>query len=90
MHGMYVTYMLKMCMKKFNAIKIFFDKFDKFTGSVHCGGYTVSLACSQFLVSFSTVFRHLKPLNIDVSCFVIVIDPILSKLARYKDMMSSK
>ena len=27
MHGRYVTDILKMCMKKFNAEKIFFDKF---------------------------------------------------------------
>ena len=30
MHGRYVTDILKMCMKKFNAEKIFFDKFTGF------------------------------------------------------------
>ena len=49
MHGRYVTDILKMCMKNFNAEKIIFDKFTRFS-SAHCGGYTVSLACSQFLV----------------------------------------
>ena len=51
MHGRYVTDILKMCMKKFNAENIIFDKFTGFL-SAHCGGYTVSLACSQFLVVF--------------------------------------
>ena len=36
-------------MKKFNAEKIIFDKFTGFW-SAHCRGYTVNLACSQFLV----------------------------------------
>ena len=45
----YVTDILKMCMKKFKGEKIIFDKFTGF-GYAHCGGYTVSLACSQFLV----------------------------------------
>ena len=49
MHGRYVTDILKICMKNFNAEKIIFDKFTRFS-SAHCGGYTVSLACSQFLV----------------------------------------
>ena len=49
MHGRYVTDILKMCMKKFNLEKIIFDKFTGF--DLHlAGGYTVSLACSQFLV----------------------------------------
>ena len=30
MHGRYVTDILKMCMKKFNAEKIIFDKFTGF------------------------------------------------------------
>ena len=38
-----------MCMKKFNAEKVFFEKFTGFL-SAHCRGYTVSLACSQLLV----------------------------------------
>ena len=52
MHGRYVADILKMCMKKFNAEKIIFEKFTGFR-SAHCaggGGYTVSLAFSQFLV----------------------------------------
>ena len=51
MHGRYVTDILKMCMKTFNAEKIIFDKLTGFC-SAHCrgGGNTVSLACSQFLV----------------------------------------
>ena len=48
MHGRYVTDILKMCMKKFNAEKIFFDKYRVLIRTLH--GYTVSLACSQFLV----------------------------------------
>ena len=52
MVSMLVTDILKMYMKKFNAKKIFFDKFTEF--NLHIvgggGGYTVSLACSQFLV----------------------------------------
>ena len=52
MHGRYVTDILKMCMNNFNAE----NNFDKFTGfsSAHCGGYTVSLACSQFLVLYES------------------------------------
>ena len=49
MGGMYVTDILKMCMKKLKAEKIIFDKFTGFLYA-HCGGYTVSLACCQFLV----------------------------------------
>ena len=49
MHGRYVADILKMCMKKFNAEKIFFEKFTGFRPA-HCGGYTVSIAFSQFLV----------------------------------------
>ena len=49
MHGRYATDILKMCMKKFNAENIIFDKFTGFL-SAQCGGYTVSLACSQLLV----------------------------------------
>ena len=49
MLGRYVTDILKMCMKKFKAEKIIFDKFTGFRYA-HCGGYTVSLAFSQFLV----------------------------------------
>ena len=41
-------------MKKFNAEKIIFDKFTGFR-SAHSGGYTVSLAFSQFLV-FDWIF----------------------------------
>ena len=52
MHDRYVTDKLKMCMKKFNAEKIIFDKFTRFLSAL-CGGYTVSLACSQFLVYVS-------------------------------------
>ena len=48
----YVTDILKMCMKKFNAEKIIFDKFTGFWSAL-CGGYTVSLACCQFLVILS-------------------------------------
>ena len=43
----YVTNILKICMKKFDA-KIIFDSYVATTA--HCGGYTVSLAFSQFLV----------------------------------------
>ena len=49
MLGRYVTDILKMCMKKFKAEKIIFDKFTGFSYA-HCGGYTVSLAFSQFFV----------------------------------------
>ena len=38
-----------MCMKKFNAEKIIFEKSTGFR-SAHCWGYTVNLAFSQFLV----------------------------------------
>ena len=49
MHGRYVTDILKMCMKQFNAEKIFLTNLQGF--DLHlAGGYTVSLACSQFLV----------------------------------------
>ena len=56
MHGSYVTDILKVCMKKFNAENIIFDKF---TGllSVQCSGYTVSLACRKFIV----LPEHCKP-----------------------------
>ena len=49
MHGRYFTDILKMCINNFNGDK---NNFDKLTGfsSAHCGGYTVSPACSQFLV----------------------------------------
>ena len=53
MLGRYVTDILKMCMKKFKAEKIIFDKFTGFDMHLAGGGgvyYTVSLACSQFLV----------------------------------------
>ena len=45
-----------MCMKNYNDEKIFFDKFTAFFHIAiflplpFCGGYTESLACSQFLV----------------------------------------
>ena len=49
MHGRYVKDILKMCMKKFNAEKLFLTNLQGF--DLHlAGGYTVSLACSQFLV----------------------------------------
>ena len=52
MHGRYVTGILKMYIKKFNAENIIFHKI---TGVLICTlrGYTVRLACSQFLVEFS-------------------------------------
>ena len=37
MHGRYVADILNMCMKKFNAEKIIFEKFTGFR-SAHCGG----------------------------------------------------
>ena len=49
MHGRYVTDILKMCMKKFNAEKYFLTNLQGFDLHI-AGGYTVSLACSQFLV----------------------------------------
>ena len=51
MHGRYVTDIFKMCiMKNFNAENTIFDNFTGFLIGVGGGGYTVSLACSQFLV----------------------------------------
>ena len=47
MHGRYDTDILKMCMKKFNAEKIFLTNLQGF--DLHLRG--VYLACSQFLVS---------------------------------------
>ena len=52
----YVTNILKICMKKFNSEFFFF--FTNLQGfelsyiqtAAHCGGYTVSHACRQFLV----------------------------------------
>ena len=49
MHDRDVTDILKMCMKKFNAEKYFLTNLQDF--DLHfAGGYTVSIACSQFLV----------------------------------------
>ena len=48
MHGKYVTDILKICMKKFNAEKIIFEIHRVLICILR--GYTVSLACSQFLV----------------------------------------
>ena len=59
MFGRYVTDILKMCMEKFKAEKIIFDKFTGFCYA-HCGGYTVSLACSQFLVDNNSMHYSLK------------------------------
>ena len=49
MHGRYVTDKLKMCMKKFNAEIIFVLQIYRVLICT-LRGYTVSLACSQFLV----------------------------------------
>ena len=48
MHSRYVTDILKMCMKKFNAEKIIFDKFTGFW-SAHCGGILYSLLAANLL-----------------------------------------
>ena len=47
MHGRYVLDILKMCMKKFNAEKIFLTNLQGF--DLYVAGYNVSLACSHFL-----------------------------------------
>ena len=50
MHGRYVTHILKMCMKKFNAENNYvWTNLQGFDLHI-AGGYTESLACSQFLV----------------------------------------
>ena len=49
MHGMYVTDILKMCMKKFNVEKIFFDKFTGFDlhiAGVYCKPCLQPISCS--------------------------------------------
>ena len=61
MHDRYVTDILKMCMKKINAEKnIFLTNLQGFDlHSAGDGGYTVSLACTQFLVvSFFVNIPH--------------------------------
>ena len=63
MYGRYVTDILKMCMKKFNAEKIIFNKFTRFL-SAHCGGYTVSHACSQFLLKRLSLKPKLQKLTL--------------------------
>ena len=57
MYGRYVTDILKMCMKKFIAI-FFLGQINRvlvctLRGGGGGGGYSVSLACSQFLVSIN-------------------------------------
>ena len=54
MHGRYVTDKLKMYMKKLYAQKIILTNLQGFDLHI-TGGYTVSLACSQFLVYHSDV-----------------------------------
>ena len=58
MHGRYVTDILKMCLKNFNAEKNILTSLQDFDlhiagggGGGGGGGNTVSLACSQFLVT---------------------------------------
>ena len=53
MHDWYVTDILKMCMKKFNALILIC--------TLRGGGYSVRLACSQFLV-----ITALKKINLDI------------------------
>ena len=67
MHGRYVTDILKTCMKKFNAEKIFLTNLKGF--DLHIAGDILSLACNQFLVvlllCINPIFLVLWPVKIN-------------------------